>query len=247
MLTVEFIGICTHILPDEHHWPRPHRVVLPRSRHGHMEHEGFLVIPKNTTTQDVRAFADAVHPGLAFGETADAYKLSLRGVDLWIDNASDKYTVTDTFRCGIFHASDFANGQPLGAPNPDVASKRLEARSHAYFDIASGTLSARLYNKQSSVGVLNVATDGPAQLKAKSFRNNSEAMLVLDGDVPSPLIQLTHITHEWDDRHFILHFELASNAVADPRWPTEPAECLGKDGGGELPGLGPGCSNSTFP
>ena len=239
-LTVDFIGICTHILTNEETWPHPHRVVLPRSA-AHHPHTGFLIIAKTDTSQDVQAFARELHGALGYSETADAYQLTLQGVELAVDNGTGDYAWDDkTFRCGIFSVQDFAGGQPLGKPNEDVARRRFKHRAHAYFDIPSGLLSAKRVD-ESSAAVLDVNTTAAPRLRAKSFEGNHEAVLELRSGAA---IQITHTTHDSDDRHFLMHFELASNPVNDPTYPTEPAPCLEPDYG---TGIGPGCSNSTFP
>ena len=243
-ITVEFIGICTHVLVPIRGWR--HRVVLPMPYRSNIpEHTPELLIPQGAASpKAIEEFIGTSGAMESLPSTLEQHHVSLKGVELTISNASGGYGTDEKFDRRIYKLTNFADGEDLGPPNHLVAVGRDRFRAHAYFNVNRGSFSATLHGRL-SVAVLEVQTDGPPILKATSFENPKETKLELPDDVK---IVVRHTKESHDNRHFILHYEVASIWPTIRRWPEEkdiptdaevtPAPAYG---------LGPGCSNSTFP
>lgn len=241
-LEVQFHGICTHVIPGDD-WRHSHRVVLPRPSvpTPYHQHDGRLLIPIGAAEpHDVMAFANESGGALDLEPTSSVYSLRLNGVSLSVANGTGTYSWDPkSFRCGIFQLSDYANEQPMGPPNRDVVHGRNRERAHAYFEITNGVVSARVID-ESAAAVLNVDTFGAPVLRAVPFDpQGTTTELVLSRGAQ---IVMTHTADGSKNDHFLLHFELATNKPQRPKYPNELPICIAYGAG-----LGPGCSNSTYP
>lgn len=249
-VNVRFIGMCTHVLTAVGDWQ--HRVVLPMPHKSSLipEHEARLRIPKGVAYEsDVDAFASASAGSLVREADGDKhYVLRLRGVALEVSNTTGDYTLDPVFQCAVFRLKNFTGGVALPPLDPLVWDGWQSTRAHAYFNVAQGRFSACRYGK-SSVAVLEMITnDTRPTLVATAFAGKT-ATLSLSGDTK---LEITHTHKDCDqeDKHFLMHFELAQQIPGTATYPTRAAEC---DGFGDCEpldpghGLGAGCSNSTFP
>lgn len=254
-LRVDFVGICTHILPVGR---TAHRVVVPVDPEPIDPHVAYLWIDGKENDDAVRAFADSC--GMAYVSKNDYHKIRLHGVELGVGNAdtNDAYALDGSFLCGIPRMSDHS-GTWMGRPHPRATNARDDRFAHAYFNVLYGRLSAELLDngaeQKPSIAVLNVrVSEENPRLHARGFDVGAdEVRLTL---MESKQIWIEHSGPEDSDRpeDFFIHYEVASNRPHNPTYPKEQAPCLstpGSPSGRKHPpfgiSLGPGCSNSTFP
>lgn len=128
---------------------------------------------------------------------------------------------------------------------PDLAS--------CYFDLSAGQLSAGLVAQGAAVSMLKVqtATNTPV-LRIQKFQTNDVQEFHLRSGAEIALMNVGLEGMEGDDpSDFLLHYKVVEN-VTDPVIPTAPAPCCRPLPSsyivptGQL-GVGPGCSNASFP
>ena len=242
-LTVEFLGMCTHVLEKVDRWE--HRVVLPMPFQTKIdEHQARLHVSK-AAAPDVSGFVNGSSI-VVESETPQGWILALRGVELWVADTSGAYKLGPNFECGVFRLRDYTGGEPLPPLNQTVWKGKQKTRAHVYFNVEHGVFSARRHGK-ATVGVLQMTTSTEkVTIHAAPFAASERpTSLTLTGEEPQVMLSHTNPKCDGDDEHFILHFELAQSVPKNPKFPFEAAPCL--DPGGVYQGLGAGCSNSTFP
>ncbi|MEA2491252.1 MAG: hypothetical protein QOH21_3044 [Acidobacteriota bacterium] len=250
-ITVYFVGICTFMQDfAEHVAGVRRRVVLVNARLPQVING--TKIPPHIPTLRIAASDLEVNGVPATTENGCILEWELHGCKIEIADAIGDLQHDESFECCIPH---------LKALTPDAdgvsTSVVLEGESNeasCYFDLTAGRLSAGLVANGAAVSVLKAqtATDSPI-LRLQRFRTDEiqEFRLRPGTQIALMNVGLEGLTGD-DTTDFLLHYKVVRDVPPNAAIPTAAAPCCRPlpasyiVPSGRL-GLGPGCSNSSFP
>jgi len=250
-ITVYFVGICTFMQDvDEHLAGVRRRVVLVNARRPQVIN-GTKIAPHVPTLRI--AASDLVVNGVpATAENGCILEWELHGCKIDIADALGELEHDESFECCIPHLKVLTPDADGVAADVVLAGESNEAS--CYFDLTAGQLSAGLVANGAAVSVLKTrtASDSPI-LRLQQFHSEDVQEFRLR---PGAQIALMNVGLDGlagdDTTDFLLHYKVVRDVPANAAIPTAPAACCRPlppsyiVPGGSL-GLGPGCSNSSFP
>jgi hypothetical protein len=250
-ITVYFIGICTFMQDIEEQIPGVRRrVVLVNAREPQIINN--TMIPPHIPTLRIAAGDLEVNGVPATSAKGCDLEWELHGCKIEIVEPLGGLDHDESFECCIPHlkvltpdADGISTSVVLGA-EPEVTS--------CYFDLTAGQLSAGLVANGAAVAVLKARTASASPiLRIQQFRteNVQEVRLRSGAQIALMNTGLEGVTGD-DTQDFLLHYNVVENVPDNPAVPTAPATCCKPlppsyiVPSGEL-GIGPGCSNASFP
>lgn len=249
-ITVYFVGICTFMQDVADKVPGAHqRVVLVNARRPEIFNQP--TIPPHIPTLRIAAGDLEVNGVPATTENGCVLQWELHGCKIEIADAVGELQHDDLFECCIPHlkiltpSADGISVPVVLAAEPDLSS--------CYFDMTAGQLSAGLVAGGAAVSVLKVQTaSATPMLRIQQFRTDDAQEFRLRSGAQIALMNVGLEGMAGDDpTDFLLHYNVVAS-VENPVIPTAPATCCRP-----LPtsyiiptpqlGIGPGCSNASFP
>jgi hypothetical protein len=249
-ITVYFVGICTFMQDVEERLPGVRRrVVLVNARVPQVINQ--TKIPPHIPTLRIAASDLEVNGVAATTENGCILQWELHGCKIEIVDALGDLQHDESFECCIPHlkaltphADGVSTSVVLGAESEETS---------CYFDMTGGELSAGLVASGAAVSVLKARTAGDSPiLRIQQFRTDEVQEFRLRSGAQIALVNVGLEGTEGDDTtDFLLHYKVVENVPPNAAVPTIPAPCCRP-----LPrsyimplrlGVGPGCSNASFP
>ncbi len=250
-ITVYFVGICTFMQDVEGRAPGfSRRVVLVNARVPQVINE--TTIPPHIPTLRIAA-GDLEVSGVSPTTTGSCVlEWELHGCKIDIANAIGNLTHDESFECCVPHLT--ALTPDLGGPSPAVVLGAEAEQASCYFDVTAGELSAGLVAEGASVSVLKVRTAGDSPvLRVQRFRTEDPQEFRLRSGSQIAIMNVGREGIAGDDTtDFLLHYNVAESIPDNAAVPTVPPTCCRPlvpsyiFSGLQL-GVGPGCSNASFP
>ena len=250
-ITVYFVGICTFMQDIEARLPGVRRrVVLVNAREPEVINN--TVIPPHIPTLRIAAGDLEVNGVPATSANDCVLEWQLHGCKIEIVAPLGELHHDETFECCIPHLKVLTPDAD-GISTSVVLSAEPEVTS-CYFDLSAGQLSAGLVAQGAAVSMLKARTLGDSpMLRIQQFRTDNVQEFRLRSGAQIALMNtgLEGIAGD-DTTDFLLHYKVVENVPNNAAFPTTPATCcqplppsyiIRK---GQL-GLGPGCSNASFP
>jgi hypothetical protein len=248
-ITVYFVGICTFMQDIEEHVPGVRRrVVLVNAREPEVINN--TVIPPHIPTLRIAA-SDLEVNGVPATSNGCVLEWELHGCKIEIVEPLGELQHDETFECCIPHLKVLTPDADGVSASVVLAAESKEAS--CYFDLSAGQLSAGLVANGAAVSVLKAQTAaGSPVLRIQQFRTENVQEFRLRSGAQIALMNtgLEGVTGD-DTTDFLLHYKVVENVPDNAAIPTSPATCCkplppSYIVSGQL-GLGPGCSNASFP
>ncbi|HEV7766127.1 MAG TPA: hypothetical protein VGQ76_14075 [Thermoanaerobaculia bacterium] len=250
-ITVYFVGICTFMEDIEKSIPGVRRrVVLVNAREPEIINQ--TMIPPHIPTLRIAASDLEVNGVSATTENGCVLQWELNGCKIEIVDAEGELKHDASFECCVPHLK-ILTPDADGVSTDVVLAGKSEVTS-CYFDLTAGHLSAGLIANGAAVSVLRTqtATDSPV-LRIQQFRTQNVQEFRLRSGAQIALMNVGDEGLAGDDTtDFLLHYKVVENVPENAAIPTSAAPCCRPLGSsyilptGQI-GLGPGCSNSSFP
>ena len=250
-ITVYFIGICTFMQDVQERIPGVRRrVVLVNAREP--EVINGTPIPPHIPTLRIAAGDLEVNGVAATTDSGCILEWELNGCKIEIVEPQGELQHDATFECCIPH---------LKALTPDADGVSAEVvlagqsdETSCYFDLTGGQLSAGYVGQGAAVSVLTAQTKSESPvLRIERFRSNDAQEFRLRSGAQIALMNVGAEGLGGDDTtDFLLHYKVVESMPEDAAIPTKAAPCCRP-----LPesyivrglrlGIGPGCSNASYP
>jgi hypothetical protein len=250
-ITVYFVGICTFMQDIEKQLPGVRRrVVLVNAREPQVING--ITIPPHIPTLRIAASDLEVNGVAATTENGCVLQWELNGCKLEIVDVEGGLQHDATFECCVPHLKVLTPDAD-GISVPVVLAGKPE-QSSCYFDLTAGQLSAGLVAAGAAVSVLTVNTqsDSPV-LRVQQFRTENIQEFRLRSGAQIALVNVGEEGMAGDDQNdFLLHYKVVESIPANAAVPQQAAPCCNPVPDnyildGLRLGVGPGCSNSSFP
>ncbi len=229
-ITVEFVGICTHLQFGKGLFTTQHRVVLINS-------EAQRIVARHHPRVEIRQGQHVL------------FRHDLNGAAVSIDGALDgELTYDFHYNCALPRLlmerfTDSTNLSPRVKESPDASLVS------GLIDLPNASFTAQMREDGAAVGVATVQIEGPRQISIQSFAGAAQ---IIDERIPVPegaeVVFSNHAEGSDDDHDFHLNF-LIFEPVPDVKRNVMRRVCPGilphkRHGFGSI---GPGCSNTNFP
>lgn len=249
-ITVYFVGICTFMQDVEGSASGlRRRVVLVNARIPQKIND--TAIPPHIPTLRIAAGDLEVNGVTPTTSGSCVLEWELHGSKIEIANAVGNLEHDESFECCIPHLK--ALTPDLGEPSPSVVLGAESEEASCYFDLTAGQLSAGLISEGAAVSVLQVRTAGDPVLRVQRFRTEQAQEFHLRSGTHIAIMNVGREGIAGDDAtDFLLHYNVAESIPENAAVPTTPATCCKPlvpsyiVPSGQL-GVGPGCSNASFP
>ena len=230
-ITVEFIGVCTHIQRTEYlaPIPVPHRVVMINS-------DALGTVARHNTRVEVCEGDLVLH------------RYDLDGHAVSIDGALDgTLTYDQHYLCAVplLLREGFAESMTL---SPHVIDSPDRALMAGLLDLPNGSFTAKMRPDGAAVGIATVQIEGPRRISIRQF---GASEIVLELDVPPGAdVVFTNSANpgEDDEIDFALNFLIAEPVPDITRMNSHrPCKQILPHTRHGWQSIGPGCSNTNFP
>ena len=249
-ITIYFVGICTFMQDVEERsrrssprrpGQRPAPQVINQTR-----------IPPHIPTLRIAASDLEVNGVPATTENGCVLQWELNGCKIEIVDAQGDLQHDETFECCIPHLKALTPDAD-GISDAVVLAGEPE-ESSCYFDLTAGQLSAGLVANGAAVTVFKAQTAGDSPvLRIQQFRTDNVQEFRLRSGSQIAFMNTGLEGPAGDDTtDFLLHYKVVETVPENAAIPTSPAPCCKS-----LPpsyivpsaglGIGPGCSNASFP
>lgn len=235
-ITVEFTGICTHILGRL--GPRPkHRIVFVRADHGANIH-GHAIPPHVPTIYIAPTDITGIEGSLDGLKFLGPGMWQLMGARLQLDGVADeRYSPHSSYDNDVPHLQS-----PGGKLENVCHEVTEEERAAGYFDIYGGSLKATKTKHDAVSTELTAKISGEPKLLVTCFWNKETSAIALR---PGATIHVQHTgTMRGDTAYdFLLHYLIFPSIPDDVDIPKEPKVAYSNNPND----ISAGCSNSQFP
>lgn len=250
-ITVYFVGICTFMEDIEKSLPGVRRrVVLVNAREPEVINK--TMIPPHIPTLRIAASDLEVNGVSATTENGCVLQWQLHGCKIEIVDTKGDLQHDATFECCVPHLKVLT--PDADGVSVDVVLAGEPDKSSCYFDLTAGRLSAGIIANGAAVSMLKVETETDAPvLRIQQFRSENVQEFRLRSGAQIALMNTGLEGEAGDDTtDFLLHYKVVENVPENAAIPLAPAPCCRPlPSSYILPsgqvGLGPGCSNASFP
>lgn len=235
-ITVQFSGICTHVLSGLGTHAR-HRIVFVRADHG-ANILGHAIPPHFPTLHIEPGDIDSIKGNLDGLKLLGPGMWQLAGAGLQLKGvATERYNPHPSYKKDVPHLS--SREGKLGEIGHDVV---VQERAAGYFDVYSGRFKATKTKHLAVGSVLTARISRKPRLKVTCFWNRETSWIALR---PGATVYLAHTGTMLGDSayDFLLHYLIFPSIPDDVEIPKEKKSSLPKNPND----ISAGCSNSQYP